>query len=86
MSDRKNIVPIELPEGCYYNTTQVAQLRGVVVKTVGLWIQRGWLPAVRAGTIGWLVEAKTLAAFRPPPHGPRTSDSPYGPAPKRRKR
>jgi hypothetical protein len=70
-----------LPEGRYFTKRQTAHLRGVTVEAVERWIRCGYLSAVRAGGIGWLIEEQTLAAFTPPPLGPRPADSPLPPPP-----
>lgn len=67
---------IALPEGRYFTKRQVSQLRGVTVQAVERWIRFKYLAAVRADTLGWLIEEQTLAAFTPPPLGPRPLDSP----------
>lgn len=74
---------IALPEGRYFTKRQVSQLRGVTVQAVERWIRFKYLAAVRADTLGWLIEEQTLAAFKPPPLGPRPDDSPLPPPPEK---
>lgn len=77
----REVAAIEIPEGRYFTKTQVAKLRGVTIGAVDRWIRFGYLRAVRAGSLGWLIEEKTLAAFTPPPLGPRWSNPTFPPLP-----
>ena len=76
-----------IPPGRYFTKAQIARLRGVTVGAADRWIRFGYLPAFRAGGIGWLIEAQTFAAFTPPKPGtrPRNSTLPRLPEAEHRK-
>jgi excisionase family DNA binding protein len=52
--------------------TEAATRRGVARQTVLQWVRKGWLPAQRVGS-QWIVDADTVANFKPPKPGPKTS-------------
>ena len=77
---------LEIPPGRYYTKAQVAALYNVTPAAVDRWIRFAYLPALRAGSLGWLIEEQTLAAFTRPTKGPRPYNSPVPDLPEAERR
>ena len=61
--------PTHIPEGDYYTKKKFSAIKGVELRTVQQWIDKGWINSIHLDGMGHIIEEKWLD-FEPPKPGP----------------
>jgi len=61
--------PTDIAAGRYFTVAQVAEMQGVIIRTVHQWIEKDWLPALQLPGMGYIIREDDLNNFlaRPRP-------------------
>jgi hypothetical protein len=55
--------PTYIPEGKYFTIAQIAEMQGVIIRTVHQWIEKEWLTALQIPGLGYIIREGDLATF-----------------------